>query len=324
MQSTAAMYPRSRGIGATSEAKRPKRYACDFPGCSKRYSRPCLAQQHLRSHLGERNYICSFPGCGKSFLRNSHLKVHLLIHKEEKPHVCALCGKGFNTGQQISRHLAAHRNNATKGNATKIKVEATEWMEETQKKGLDLGTVALDTFFDWTQFVYQDFSTTIPTDLDSQTTSTTNLSSTSLSSCSSTSSSSNEFLAGGFPVDFNPAAACSSDNTTPAINAGGAQFNEVGPTGIKVELPDSADSLFFTSFDIDVFQNDHVWLPTDKTRLGSRSLEKNTTQCENCHYYATNNLYVPFEELASLFPNNDFVPTSTIFRLDARYLFNVV
>lgn len=87
---------------------RPKKYLCPEVSCDKAYSRPCLLEQHLRSHADERPFACTHPGCGKAFLRDSHLKTHLLSHSVEKPLYCSYCGKGFNTNQHLNRHERTH------------------------------------------------------------------------------------------------------------------------------------------------------------------------------------------------------------------------
>ena len=87
---------------------RPKKYLCTEPNCDKAYSRPCLLEQHLRSHADERPFVCTALGCGKAFLRDSHLKTHMLSHSIEKPLYCSYCGKGFNTNQHLNRHERTH------------------------------------------------------------------------------------------------------------------------------------------------------------------------------------------------------------------------
>lgn len=337
MQITRQRTPSPQDFGCTTEAMRPKRYACEFPGCSKRYSRPCLAQQHLRSHFNERNYMCTFPGCGKRFLRNSHLKVHLLIHKEDKPHVCPQCGKGFNTGQQISRHLAAHRNNSTKGYSDRTRTLAT-----THSQSPELGPD--DAFVDWTQLVSLDStSTRLPTIWESPSISEASL------STGDTSCASNESPATDIPMDVNSLGHVPSLNTylntsTSVHISRGSKMNEVGDAvrinevggatrmnevrTTKIDHVDSSDvsnTIFSSDFDC-FFQDTHIWWCNEYSCRGAvacSSLEEIISHYDSCHQYIPENLRTPVQELAAPFPNND-LSNSVLFLLEARYLYRVV
>ena len=63
---------------ATEKRSKKKVYKCQFEGCHREFTRPCLLQQHRYSHTNERPYICDVEGCGKRFMRPCHLKVHKL------------------------------------------------------------------------------------------------------------------------------------------------------------------------------------------------------------------------------------------------------
>ncbi|KAK9372954.1 zinc-binding loop region of homing endonuclease-domain-containing protein, partial [Lipomyces chichibuensis] len=72
------------------------RFACDFPGCKKTYTRndSLLEHQRLRASRSlmdegisnatldnpERVYACTWPGCNKSFVRNKEHRLHLESH----------------------------------------------------------------------------------------------------------------------------------------------------------------------------------------------------------------------------------------------------
>ena len=69
-------------------------YSCHYEGCLKVYSRPCLLEEHFRSHTRERPYRCSVADCEKRFLREGHLKEHFLSHNStnDRPHKCTYNG----------------------------------------------------------------------------------------------------------------------------------------------------------------------------------------------------------------------------------------
>lgn len=93
-----------------ASSPRPKNYICDFPSCSKAFSRPSLLDQHIQTHYGYRPFKCDYSNCGESFVRKDHLERHFLKHlnNEDKPFHCQICNKGVNTKQHLKRHEKTH------------------------------------------------------------------------------------------------------------------------------------------------------------------------------------------------------------------------
>nr|XP_015096427.1 Krueppel-like factor 16 [Vicugna pacos] len=63
-------------VGDTGE--RP--FACDWPGCDKKFARSDELARHHRTHTGEKRFPC--PLCSKRFTRSDHLTKHARGGKE--------------------------------------------------------------------------------------------------------------------------------------------------------------------------------------------------------------------------------------------------
>ena len=77
------------------------KYACMFPGCTKKFGRKENVRAHVQTHLGDRQYVCNH--CYKQFVRQHDLKRHVRIHSGEKGHPCP-CGTEFGREDALTRH----------------------------------------------------------------------------------------------------------------------------------------------------------------------------------------------------------------------------
>jgi len=83
------------------------RYACNFPGCDKRFKLRSAQQLHERLHRRP-SQMCTI--CGRQFKRPGYLKIHAQLHTDnpDRPFICNVCGKAFRLRPTLNCHMAVH------------------------------------------------------------------------------------------------------------------------------------------------------------------------------------------------------------------------
>ncbi|CAG2111078.1 unnamed protein product, partial [Medioppia subpectinata] len=86
-------------------------YECSWPGCERKYPKPCQLKTHQMDHTGER-LACDWPGCEWTGRTAHNLRLHRYIHSGEKPYECDWPGCEFRSARPSSLkiHKLRHRN----------------------------------------------------------------------------------------------------------------------------------------------------------------------------------------------------------------------
>jgi len=96
---------------AKTEVPRDRRsHRCDFPDCSKVYTKSSHLKAHKRLHTGERPYSCKLPHCKETFSRSDELTRHTRRHTGARPFLCQVCSRTFARSDHLGLHAKRHRN----------------------------------------------------------------------------------------------------------------------------------------------------------------------------------------------------------------------